>query len=82
MDYLNTDLDIIKVLGITHDFLQRQVNSNQMMEGGDPTAIGRLVGESEIGAALKTIQSYKQHLEHQRDLLKDQIVKTKVIIDF
>src|SRR5689334_2841911 len=79
MEYLGTDLDIIRVLGITNDFLERQIDSNAMVESGDPTAIGKLVNENEIGAALRTIQTYKKHLEHQRDLLKTQIVKARVL---
>ena len=80
INYLNTDLDIIKVLGIAGEFLQRQTDGNQINQESDPTAIGQLVNPQEIAAALKTVQTYRQNLESQRDQLKDAIVKSQVSI--
>ena len=44
----------------------------------DPTAIGKLVNDNQIIAALDTIKNYRVHLETQRDHLKEAVVKTKV----
>ena len=81
VNYLNTNLDIINVLGITQEFFNRQVDSSLSQSGimdNDPTSIGKIVQENDIRATLKTIQSYKENLENQRDQLKDAIIKTKV----
>lgn len=78
MNYLETELDIIRVLGITGDFLQRQIGAQAGSQ--DPTSIGQLVNEQEINTAFKTIQKYRENLETQRDQLKETIVKTRVII--
>lgn len=80
---MNTDLDIIKVLGITEEFFNRQVDSffgQSSVMDNDPTSIGKIVEEVDIKATLKTLQSYKKNLENQRDQLKEAIVKTKVFL--
>jgi len=71
VNYLNTELDIIKVLDITGGFLQRQV------EGADSIPIGSLVSNNDIQTTLNTLQSYKRHIENQRDTLNEQILKTR-----
>jgi len=69
------------VLNITQEFFNRQADSffgQSSVMDSDPTSIGKLVQESEIKATVKTIQTYKQNLENQRDQLKEAIIKTRV----
>lgn len=77
---MNTELDIIKVLDLTGGFLQRQVDGS-LQKGADPISIGSLVPPNDIQTTLNTLQSYKRHLENQRDNLNEQILKARVSIN-
>ncbi len=79
------DWDIIQVLEIGAGFFNKNIQSSgeQNLQGRDrdPSSIGKLVSEQDLATTVKTIETYKQYLENQRDSLKAGIIKTQVLCD-
>ena len=78
---MNSNLDIINVLGIASEFLKNQLSQDMKSSQDlnyDPTIIGELDGRDKITASLELLSKYKESLQAKMDHLKASIEGIKV----
>jgi hypothetical protein len=73
-NYLNSQLDIIKVLTLGTTFLENQLNSSST-GSFDPTHVGP---KGNVSEAVKVLRDYTQVLETQNAQIKENIIHIQV----
>jgi hypothetical protein len=74
-NYLNSQLDIIRVLTLGTTFLENQIQNQENMGRFDPTHVGP---RGNVSDAVKILKDYTQVLETQNSQIKDNIIQISV----